>query len=61
MINGKLQKLRKYRPENFKFLIIKNMFFEDIDSDINDSFNITIDKIIKSGSRVEYRLSLIHI
>ncbi len=55
MINGKLQKLRKYRPENFKFLIIKNMFFEDIDSDINDSFNITIDKIIKSGSRVEYR------
>ena len=28
MINGKFQKLRKYRPENFKFLIIKNMFFE---------------------------------
>ena len=31
------------------------MFFENIDSDINDSFNITIDKIIKSGARVEYR------
>ena len=55
MINGKLQKLRKYRPENFKFLIIKNMFFEGIDGDINDSFNVTIDKIIKSGARVEYK------
>ena len=31
------------------------MFFEGIDGDINDSFNVTIDKIIKSGSRVEYR------
>ena len=55
MINGKFQKLRKYRPENFKFLIIKNMFFEGIDGDINDSFNVTIDKIIKSGARVEYK------
>ena len=55
MINGKPQKLKKYRPENFKFLIIKNMFFEGIDDDINDSFNVTINKIIKSGGRVEYK------
>ena len=31
------------------------MFFEAIDSDINDSFNVTIDNIIKSGARVEYK------
>jgi len=55
MINRKLQKLRKCRPNNFKFLIIKNMFFEGIDSDINDSFNVGIEKIIKSGAHVEYK------
>ena len=55
MINGKPQKLKKYRPENLRFLIIKNMFFEGIDDDINDSFNVTINKIIKSGGRVEYK------
>ncbi len=55
MINGKPQKLRKYRPENFKFLIIKNMFFEGIDGEINDSFNVTIEKIIKSGAHIEYK------
>ena len=55
MIKRKPQKLKKYRPDKFKFLIIKNMFFEDIDSDINDSFNVAIDKIIKSGARVEYK------
>ena len=55
MTNGDSQKLRKLKPENFKFLIIKNMFFEDIDSDINNSFNIAIEKIIKSGANVEYK------
>ena len=55
MINRKLQKLRKCKPDNFKFLIIKNMFFENIDSDINDSFNVGIEKIIKRGAHVEYK------
>ena len=31
------------------------MFFEEIDSDINDSFNVAIDKIITSGAKVEYK------
>ena len=55
MTNGKFQKLRKLKTENFKFLIIKNMFFEDIDRDINDSFNIAIEKIVKSGATIEYK------
>ena len=55
MTKGKFQKLRKYRPGGFKFLIIKNMFFDNIDNDIKDSFNVAIEKIIKSGSTVEYK------
>tara|TARA_B100000287_G_scaffold417502_1_gene453361 strand:+ start:826 stop:2157 length:1332 start_codon:yes stop_codon:yes gene_type:complete len=55
MTNGKFQKLKKYEPENFKFLIIKNMFFDGIDSDINNSFNVAIEKITKSGAKVEYK------
>ena len=31
------------------------MFFEAIDSEINNSFNIAIEKIIKSGAIVEYK------
>ena len=31
------------------------MFFEDIDSDISNSFNIAIEKIIQSGATVEYK------
>ena len=55
MTNSKFQKLRKCSPDNFKFLVIKNMFFEQIDSEINDSFNLAIDKIITSGATVEYK------
>ncbi len=55
MTNSKFQKLRKCSPDNFKFLVIKNMFFEQIDSEINDSFNLAIDKIITSGAIVEYK------
>ena len=55
MSNVKFRKLRKLKTENFKFLIIKNMFFEDIDSDINDSFNVAIEKIVKSGATIEYK------
>ena len=31
------------------------MFFDDIDSDINDSFYIAIEKIVKSGATIEYK------
>ena len=55
MKKGKFQKLKKYKASNFKFLIIKNMFFEDIDSEINDSFNSAIERIIKNGAKVEYK------
>ena len=55
MTNNKFQNLRKYKAGQFNFLIIKNMFFEQIDSDINDSFNLAIDKIITSGATVEYK------
>ena len=55
MTNNKFQNLRKCNAGQFNFLIIKNMFFEQIDSDINDSFNLAIDKIITSGATVEYK------
>ena len=55
MKKGKFQKLKKYKASDFKFLIIKNMFFEDIDSEINDSFNSAIERIIKNGAKVEYK------
>ena len=55
MTNANFQKPTKLKPENFKFLVIKNMFFENIDSDINNSFNIAIEKIIQSGATVEYK------
>ena len=55
MANGKFQKLKKQKPEKFKFLIIKNMFFDGIDNDINNSFNVAIEKIIKSGAKIEYK------
>ena len=55
MTDGKFQKLGELKPDNFKFLIIKNMFFDDIDSEIKDSFNIAIEKIIKSGATIEYK------
>ena len=55
MTNNKFQNLRKCKVGQFNFLIIKNMFFEQIDSDINDSFNLAIDKIITSGATVEYK------
>ena len=55
MKKGKFQKLKKYQASDFKFLIIKNMFFEDIDSEINDSFNSAIERIIKNGAKVEYK------
>ena len=55
MTNGKFRKLKKLKTENFKFLIIKNMFFEDIDGDINNSFNVAIEKIAKSGATIEYK------
>ena len=55
MTNSRFQNLRNYRSGDLKFLIIKNMFFEEIDSDINDSFNVAIDKIITSGANVEYK------
>ena len=55
MKKGKFQKLKKYQTSDFKFLIIKNMFFESIDSEINDSFNSAIERIIKNGAKVEYK------
>ena len=55
MKKGKFQKLKKYQASDFKFLIIKNMFFESIDSEINDSFNSAIERIIKNGAKVEYK------
>ena len=55
MTNNKFQNLRKCKVGQFNFLIIKNMFFEQIDSDINDSFNLAIDKITTSGATVEYK------
>ena len=55
MTKSKFRNLRNYKAGQFNFLIIKNMFFEQIDSDINDSFNVAIDKIIKSGATVEYK------
>jgi len=55
MTNRKFQKLRKLRTEDFRFLIIKNMFFDGIDSDIEDSFNIAVEKIVKSGATIEYK------
>ena len=55
MKKGKFQKLKKYKASDFKFLIIKNMFFENIDSEINDSFNSAIERIIKNGAKVEYK------
>ncbi|MDC3090503.1 amidase [Paracoccaceae bacterium] len=55
MTNGNFKRPRKLKPEKLKFLIIKNMFFEDIDSDINNSFNIAIEKIIQRGATVEYK------
>ena len=55
MSDGNFQKLRRFEPENFKFLIIKNMFFGDIDSEIKDSFNIEIEKITRSGATIEYK------
>ena len=55
MTHMNFQKPTKLKPENFKFLVIKNMFFEGIDSDINNSFNVSIEKIIRSGARVEYK------
>ena len=55
MTNGSFQKLRRLKPENFRLLVIKNMFFEDIDSEIKDSFNNAVEKIIKSGATVEFR------
>ena len=55
MTNSKFQKLRKCKAGQFNFLIIKNMFFEQIDGDIYDSFNLAIDKIITSGATVEYK------
>ena len=55
MTNSRFQNLRNYKSGDLKFLIIKNMFFEEIDSDINDSFNVAIDKIITSGANVEYK------
>ena len=55
MKKGKLQRLRKNKVSDFKFLIIKNMFFESIDSEIDDSFNYAIERIIKKGATVEYK------
>ena len=55
MTNSKFQNLRNCKAGKFNFLIIKNMFFEQIDSEINDSFNLAIDKIITSGATVEYK------
>ena len=55
MKKGKFQKLKKYQASDFKFLIIKNMFFDNIDSEINDSFNSAIERIIKNGAEVEYK------
>jgi len=55
MSNRKSQKLKRLKPENFKFLIIKNMFFDDISSEIEKGFNIAIEKIIKSGATIEYK------
>ena len=55
MKKGKFQKLKKYQASDFKFLIIKNMFFDSIDSEINDSFNSAIERIIKNGAKVEYK------
>ena len=55
MKKGKFQKLKKYQASDFKFLIVKNMFFESIDSEINDSFNSAIERIIKNGAKVEYK------
>ena len=55
MTNEKFQKLRQYKPRNLNFLIIKNMFFQDINSEINDSFNAAIKRIVKSGATVEYK------
>ena len=55
MTNNKFQNLRKCKASQFNFLIIKNMFFEQIDSDIYDSFNLAIDKITTSGATVEYK------
>ena len=55
MSDGKFRKLRRLEPKNFKFLIIKNMFFEDIDSEIKDSFNMAIEKITRSGATIEYK------
>ena len=55
MTSKKFQNLRKCKAGQFNFLIIKNMFFEQIDSDINDSFNLAIDKITTSGATVEYK------
>ena len=55
MIKGKFQNLKKYKPERLKFLIIKNMFFEDLDSDISESFRVAIEKIIKSGATIEHK------
>ena len=55
MKKGKFQKLKKCQASDFKFLIIKNMFFESIDSEINDSFNSAIERIIKNGAKVEYK------
>jgi aspartyl-tRNA(Asn)/glutamyl-tRNA(Gln) amidotransferase subunit A len=55
MKKGKFQKLKKYKASDFKFLIIKNMFFENIDSEINDSFYSAIERIIKNGAKVVYK------
>ena len=55
MTNSKFRSLRNYKAGDFNFLIIKNMFFEEIDSDINDTFNVAIDKIIMNGATVEYK------
>ncbi len=55
MKKRKFRKLKKYKASDFKFLIIKNMFFDSIDSEINDSFNSAIERIIKNGARVQYK------
>jgi aspartyl-tRNA(Asn)/glutamyl-tRNA(Gln) amidotransferase subunit A len=53
--NAKFKKLKKYEQKNLKFLVIKNIFFDDIDSDIYQSFNETIETLVRNGATVEYR------
>ena len=53
--NSVIKSLKKYRLNRLKFLVIKNIFFDDIDGEIADSFNVEIEKIIKSGATIEYK------